>query len=385
MNQYGETEVVYLMERLIRELEEIYRLTPEPSILTLPEIFGKQDQEVFATYWLAYLLNPQINGFGVGPLNALLRCIDANQVSEEDEIIIEREYTFENNGRRIDLLITTQEYLIGIENKLFSGEGDNQTESYWDGMTKIRDSRFRGKIVIGIYLKPEANICGPKCTQFKAVDYTAFAGALRSIEHDQRRDHRKNFYFYEFILYVEEKLMSRSASGFPGMSIDAKLYSENRKTLDQAKKSYDKFIKDLGDWLSERVKSLDDRFNAETPKDDYWQIFENDAWKKLNFHYELLWTKSGKRGIQNLTINDDVFLCIHLESANNTRKEAFLQEDKSLPYSKKIDVDFSNEAKSLKSVERIVDALKLPEFQDYAAIANKLIVGSDLDKDQQGF
>ena len=162
MNQYGETEVVYLMERLIRELEEIYRLTPEPSILTLPEIFGKQDQEVFATYWLAYLLNPQINGFGVGPLNALLRCIDANQVSEEDEIIIEREYTFENNGRRIDLLITTQEYLIGIENKLFSGEGDNQTESYWDGMTKIRDSRFRGKIVIGIYLKPEANICGPK-------------------------------------------------------------------------------------------------------------------------------------------------------------------------------------------------------------------------------
>lgn len=168
--------------------------------------------------------------------------------------------------------------------------------------------------------------------------------------------------------------MSQSAYGFPGMSNDAKLYSDNREIVEQAKKSYDRFIKDLGDWLSERVKSLDSRFNAETPKDVFWQIFENDAWKKLNFHYELYWEKSGKRGIQNLTSSDKVFLSIHLEGASNKSKEMFGQGKGTTLYEEQISVDFSNEASSVSTVKKIVEILQSSKFQAYAAKANKLIM-----------
>ena len=338
----------------------------------MPDIFGKQDQEVFITYWLAYLLDPNVNGFGVEPLNALLRCIEAEPLSSDDDVVVIREFTFAKDGRRIDLLITTPSLIIGIENKLYSGELVSQTKSYWAGMADLAKSQHEGKTIQGIYLKPEANRAQPDCKDFHTLTYTDFVKSLRQIEYDYRRDHRKNFFFHEFILYVEDKLMLKSNMGFPVMREDAKLYCENRNIIDAAQRSYKHYIKEFGDWLSNQLSQHDDRFKAKTPAATYWQIVESDQWLKLNFHYELYWGRSKKDSILNLSDYDEVDICIHLESPTSNIRGRIMQFESSLP-SERISVSFKSEEEAEESIRKIVAILRSEEFQKFAIRANKCI------------
>jgi hypothetical protein len=363
------------MENILRELIRFYHEDGKDPLITLPEIFGKQDQEVFVTYWLAYLLNPQTNGLGVEPLNALLRCVSTNKISNDEEVLVEREYTFGVNGRRIDLLITTSKFLIGIENKLYSGESDEQTKCYWSGMEKLlEDGLHKNKTRLGIYLKPQANATTPCSNNFQVVTYADLYKSLKLIDYDEKWDQRKVFFLKEFILYVEDKLMLSSETGFPEMREDVKLYHDNRIIIEKTKSNYDEFIKELGGWLNNYMKDLDNRFNAETPKVNYWQILEHDAWKSIDFHYELLWDKTDKRSILELTPDDKVYLTVHLEGAKSDRmKEFFGPIRGSTLYEEEVKVDFHDEANSKESVGRIVERLQSSDFQKYADIAYKYI------------
>ncbi len=359
---------------IIQELKKIYMEVDKDPTITLPEIFGQQDQENFVTYWLAYLLDPQVNGFGVEPLNALLRCVNKIQASDKEGIEIEREYIFKSSGKRIDLLITTPDLVIGIENKLYSGESGEQTKFYWDGMQKLLDSdQHKGKFPVGIYLKPEANQTEPICEGFQLITYSDLCNELRSIEYDHCRNHRKNFFFYEFLLYVEEKLMQNNETGFPNITEGIKLYYDNREMLNQVKRDYDEFIGKIKGWLSDYIRDNYCKFKSGNLSYKFWQIVENDAWRTLDFHYELFWDKSDKNCILELTRNDSVRLCVHLESASAETKGKFGASRNTILREERIEVDFTSEEKAKESIDKIVNRLESLDFQKYAIIANRCI------------
>ncbi|MDI9520446.1 MAG: PD-(D/E)XK nuclease family protein [Bacillota bacterium] len=358
---------------IIQKLKKLYKEVDKDPTITLPEIFGQQDQENFVTYWLAYLLDPQVNGFGVEPLNALLRCANRIQASGKEGIEIEKEYVFKSNGKRIDLLITTPDLVIGIENKLYSGESGEQTKFYWDGMQKLLDlDQHKGKSSLGIYLKPEVNQSEPICEGFQLITYSDLCNELRSIEYDHCRNHRKNFFFYEFLLYVEEKLMKNNETGFPNATEGIKIYYDNREMLNQVKRDYDEFVRKTKGWLNNYLKDNHCKFSSGDLSYKYWLIVENDAWRTLDFHYELLWEKSDKNCILELTKNDSVYLCAHLERASEETKNKFELDKKrqTTIYEEQIKVDFTSEEKAKESIDKIVKRLKSSVFQKYAEIAN---------------
>ena len=192
-----------ILRSAIKEIVHYYELNPYHSpMYTLPEIFSREYHENFISDWLAYLLDPEKNGFGWEPLITLCNEWEID-ISDATTAEIKREKVFGEEGR-IDLYIEIRSdinlLLIGIENKINAKEGDNQTEGYHERLIKIKkENEF--KYLLPIYLAREENP-NAKSVGFKNISYSKLKELFETIPFSLRREQRKSFYFYEFILYV---------------------------------------------------------------------------------------------------------------------------------------------------------------------------------------
>lgn len=374
------------LEEVISRLNQLYSEGVKDTIITLPGIFGKQRNETFITSWLAYLLNPDINGLGLAPLNALLQCYtqrakkdpDSMILTDAEQVSVETEYTFTDSGRRIDLLITTESYVIGVEHKIDAGEHGDQTSDYWQGLLKLRDAENQNlsqkpsepKGTVAIYLTPKANSGEPVCDHFVVVTYSDWLNKLKEIPYEYQGDHRKNFFFYEYLLYVEEELMDANNTGYPKMNETVELYHSNSIVLRKAKEEYEKYNENLGNWLVKRAKEIDSRFLADAPKPTkYWQLWEDRNWKELNFHFELNWQKTEKK-LCELNENDNVLLYAHLETNDLAIREHFNLPKGNNLHCERVAVDFSSEEKAEQSLQTIVGRLRSQLYQQFAQLAD---------------
>ena len=95
--------------------------------VTFGTIFKHEHKENFISDWLAYLLDP--NNIGTTePLECFINIAhaDENYTIDFSEVNIQREYVFQESKRRIDFLITTPSHIIGIENKIWSKQLENE-------------------------------------------------------------------------------------------------------------------------------------------------------------------------------------------------------------------------------------------------------------------
>ena len=348
-----------------QRLEEYYiSASGLNSLFTLPEIFGKQYNELFASAWLAFLLDPSRNGFGVAPLMAMLNILSEEYYIEENEdILIEKERTFED-GRRIDILITTEKYLIGIEMKIYAGEQEDQTKDYWKSIQG--ESLKKGRKPICIFLAPMK----PQDNNFRKISYGQLCEAFKKIPYEILRDSRKNSLFYEFILYMEEKLMDTTENGFPIKSDVVQIYLEHAETIRGAEALYDKYMANFGAWLHEITKEETGGWIIDEPQSNFWIIRQREDWKgpDYDFHFELMWNKTNKR-IAELTEHDYVTLVVHLEG-NRRVKDMF--GIKARP-KEKVLVNFQSEPGSRESIKMITEKLRSGDFQKIAKLFNDFL------------
>lgn len=374
MNQHLDSESKRTFESLIGELKKYYKNSREQDIITIPEIFEVQYREAFVSLWLAYLLDPDRNGLGLEPLKALLRCIGEELIGGEEQVTVEKEVTFSENNRRIDLLISTPNQLIGIENKLYSLEQENQTRDYWNSLQRAVDKDKEPKRkCLGIYLKPEANTSTP-CKEFKTVTYSRLIEYLRAIPPKENGDKRKVFILNEFLLYGEKILMNKNKTGYPQMSEDEKLYQENKDILKRMADNHNNHVKAVGVWLKNLFEEMGEGFGliASKPSTEWWKFIESNQWEKIDFHYELCW---GKSDILDLKKSDKVQLCVHLETKDSAARDFIADKNssyrsKDVLHQETIHVGFSNETDARESIKKIINRLQTEEFQRYARKAN---------------
>ncbi len=134
----------------------------------------KRDENSYSDF-LAYFLNPNENhGMEdrflkkfvftvvkgenelVGDMKTDLHPIDI-EMSSFNDVNIYREYNFSEYGR-VDILIEDQgnESLILVENKLYSKEGKNQTNRYWEAVNKKFDpTKYPDRNRLLIFLSPD--------------------------------------------------------------------------------------------------------------------------------------------------------------------------------------------------------------------------------------
>lgn len=139
-------------ERVLQDLNKIYVKRPKRKH-TFLEVSGFPSREVVCSNLLAfYLDDTEEHELGSILLEALLKAANINNLNNISELTIEREYPTDK-GNFIDLVIYNDEFVIGIENKIWATVY-NDLQDYADTIETINPNAYR----IILSLKDEIQI-----------------------------------------------------------------------------------------------------------------------------------------------------------------------------------------------------------------------------------
>ncbi|HEX2986705.1 MAG TPA: PD-(D/E)XK nuclease family protein [Chloroflexota bacterium] len=182
---------------LLKEFQGIPR-SPR-SAPTFMEISGYPHLENVCSNILRFFLDAdECHGMGDLLLRALFLGLgrDVEGVGFRD-VTVERECSTDR-GDRIDLVVETDRYLIGIENKLFHGIANDL--DHYAGHLRRRAADIGGKEVILILLTllpVDETVCGP----FQRITYERWFAQVDDIlgDHAQGCDQRYLLYLLDFV------------------------------------------------------------------------------------------------------------------------------------------------------------------------------------------
>jgi len=129
------------IERVAYLFDELKKLPPLPHRRqTFMEIAGYPHFENVCSNILKFYIQPKNeHGFNTVFLDAISRSINQTLSIEEQDIDVRREVITSNNNR-IDLVIEADNFVIGIENKIFA-QVQNDLEDYWNYLNSIGEGR----------------------------------------------------------------------------------------------------------------------------------------------------------------------------------------------------------------------------------------------------
>lgn len=352
------------LQQVITELQAIKDKHEPP---TLPEIFGIEYKEIYITKWLAYLLAADVIGIDI--LNALLFIYgQSGKIDYTEKPVVKSEYPF-NSHRRIDIIIFTNDYLIGIENKLLDKDSSH-TSDYSKCMDKIADKRKTVKI----YLRPEFN--NSKSTAFVNITYTQLLNEINDIQYPSGSvDPNANMLFTEFKKYVKECLCVK----YPEFSPKARLYHEYEDVILSAQNEYDDARQKMIYWIKAAFekKGFTGAPKVESQiKNNYWQLFRGEL-NKIGFHFELRWEREQ---LNEGLITVEAHLELESAELNENDKNAICREfgikrGKGEPNdpleSQTVSCDFSTETSAHRTIEKITKVLESPHFERWAQKADE--------------
>ncbi len=147
----------------IRDLllsNDFKRLTYKKDEANIFKIINMADKEIVHSDMLAWLFNPyenhNLNDKVLKEILMQLSKKDAEYINllllDYSDLEVYREYTVDN-GRRIDIVMESKnnKVIFIIENKIWSGEGDNQLEDYKNYI----DEKYSDYNRIFLFLTPE--------------------------------------------------------------------------------------------------------------------------------------------------------------------------------------------------------------------------------------
>lgn len=274
------------LDKIASVLPYLPDASPRPE--TVPAIFGKSYDENFVSDYIAYAIDPERNGIGIEPLRQVLSLAGAPvDLIDFGSISIWREYTLVNRGR-IDLLIRIDDqYLLGIENKVFAAENPGQTPGYVNALEKEfpDDERF--------YLFLTRDGHKARSRLFTPLSYEALYNALREVPYEWHADIRKSILWEDFLTHLREYI---AIGGFVvELSEKSKLYLENYELIHDLEQAYDRDVNAIFNHVVEQLQMnlppADWKFNFRTSRG--WQQYFKSAWdvSDLSIHFEYIFSE----------------------------------------------------------------------------------------------
>lgn len=155
--------------------------SPSPDLL---RILGKEDDENAHSDLIAWLLTPRkaptIAPVALSRLTARLSdpswqrrigdSIRVGSLSIRREVVIAREFCGGTDRGRVDICVSGPEFILAIENKVWSREHSDQTHGYWNWIEPMHG--LRG----GLLLSPSG--VAARCPNFQAVSYLELVSCL---------------------------------------------------------------------------------------------------------------------------------------------------------------------------------------------------------------
>lgn len=281
---------------------------------TMPIIYSKPYSENYISDWLAFILNPEINGLGneLGnePLNILLSLAGKGEIKDNEYVDFSKPREIQlDNKSRIDFLIPVYKnrkakednqnplYYIAIENKTFSAEGDKQTDRYFENIeSKIKQTNNNIFIFFTALRRQASN------ENFSNVLYKDFIEELKQIDISNIQE-KCRVYINAFIEHIETYILSNGSFSkndckllnIGGEIEDAYKNSNSHKRnceplheahfrLVSLKNTFFRYLKDKLE-AAEHTKGLEINIG-----ECYIQVYNNN-WQQYNIHYEILLAK----------------------------------------------------------------------------------------------
>lgn len=222
----------------IRDLllsNDFKRLKDRKDEVNIFKIINMADKEAVHSDMLAWLFNPyenhDFNDKAVKELLMQLSEKDAEYINllllDYSDLEVYREYTIDN-GRRIDILMESRnnKIIFIIENKIWSGEGDNQLEDY----KKYIDEKYNDYSRIFLYLTPEKER-KEKYKDYTHITYNTIYKILNNILYDNqiRLEIRAVLKQYKEIIRID--IMGNVDKEM--IDLCRKLYVEHKAALDK--------------------------------------------------------------------------------------------------------------------------------------------------------
>jgi hypothetical protein len=220
------TENSRLPEKYYTLFDNLPIVEQEPITNTMVKILGIEGRETYITKWLAFLLDP--NNYGNPDiLNALLgiyneKLLNSNTtkhssvelITDASSVEVTYEFVLDENGR-IDLLIESNDFLIGIENKIFATLGNQQLKRYNQALNQLIKEKKesekqdgvneRDRECVLIFLTPSKH-SESESDGFIKITYKELVEKLKALNIDWIKQPREALYLEDFITYVDEYL-----------------------------------------------------------------------------------------------------------------------------------------------------------------------------------
>ena len=136
---------------------------------TFMEIAGYPHFENVCSNILQFYLQPSNeHGFGSLLLDSLFKLIDEKVVIDGENIDVRREESTSKRNR-IDLIIKSEGFVLGIENKIFAGV-DNPFEDYANHLDSLGKDRQVYKVLLSVFPNPK-DISKAELYGFKPITY----------------------------------------------------------------------------------------------------------------------------------------------------------------------------------------------------------------------
>lgn len=307
---------------------------------TMVNILGVEAKETYITKWFAYLISPNtFNDFRILRIilelyNEIARPEENIKVDSFSNVEVNTEVLLSDFGI-IDILITMDECIIGIENKIYSGLGVNQLQRYskaldgyefkWNYYCHNKQNRLP---IVKILLTPKSN-AAKQTNGFIKITYEEIVDRIDNLGKNWSGNDRKSIYLSDFITYIDEylreerKVVSKEWTSFLVQNYKDlnTIYDQGVVALDSITESIEKRIGKMNATDDEQLWSIGNTRKG-TGENGFWiQAYYSD-WNAHKVHYEFIFPEATKGFLipKELVLNLDIEL---VESRNKLRKIGF--------------------------------------------------------------
>lgn len=217
---------------LSNDFKKLSEIKDEVNIF---KILNMADKETVHSDMLAWLFNPyenhNLNDKAVKGLLMQLSENDAEYINllllNYSDLEVYREYTIDN-GRRIDILMESRnnKVIFIIENKIWSGEGDNQLADY----KKYIDEKYIDYSRIFLYLTPEKER-KEKYKGYTHITYNTIYKILNNLLQDNQIKLEIRTVLKQYKEIIRRNIMGNVDKEM--MDLCRKLYVEHKEALDK--------------------------------------------------------------------------------------------------------------------------------------------------------
>jgi len=230
------------------------------------EMLGVEKRELSYSNFLAWLMNPSLNG-KVGD-EFLRQFLELKELKlgeieydfSEDSIEVSREDP--KSESEADIVVMNDEFQLVIENKVKSKEGKKQTPRLYE------DWCSSGKDEIFVYLTPEYRE-GPESDYFKHITHTSIRDILKVKMDFSRYDKKIEFMIKDFI----ETLEVNNLVEFDRFSKESKQYIEEMQEIEEKE---NKWKEESAQFFKEVKEKLKDKL------DDEWEFITRSTNIEIN-------------------------------------------------------------------------------------------------------